>query len=377
MDKIRVSAKTKDEAITKALIELGTTSDRLKYDVLVQGSKGLFGIGAKPWIIEACLGEAPKDIEKLEREVEHISSTQITEIRTEKKTEKTAERAEVTRREEKSGRQEHRREKSERAEHFSQNDRNREPKRIFSRGGYDPREAVIPIEVQKPLFRREIKRISTEEAEKAKEDALSFLNSMLSGMKMEVSVSSEFHHESNELLINLEGPDMGILIGKRGQTLDSLQYLTSLVVNREHHEDHVRVKIDTEDYRKRREQTLRTLARNISYKVRRNRKPVALEPMNPYERRIIHAALQNDKFCSTRSDGDEPFRHVVVFLKNDMQRSGSERRSGRYNSHPRRSLTQREFYEVSADDRENRTDTIPAMKAVDVSGEISGSGVEV
>ena len=109
---------------------------------------------------------------------------------------------------------------------------------------------------------------------------------------------------------------MGILIGKRGQTLDSLQYLCSLVLNKEHKEDFIRVKLDTEDYRKRREQTLRSLAKNIAYKVKKTRKPVNLEPMNPYERRIIHASLQNDSQVSTKSEGDDPFRHVVIFFKN-------------------------------------------------------------
>lgn len=107
---------------------------------------------------------------------------------------------------------------------------------------------------------------------------------------------------------------MGVLIGKRGQTLDSLQYLVSLVVNKET-EGYLRVKLDTENYRERRKDTLETLARNISYKVKRTKRPVSLEPMNPYERRIIHSALQNDKYVTTYSEGDEPFRHVVVVLK--------------------------------------------------------------
>ena len=128
-----------------------------------------------------------------------------------------------------------------------------------------------------------------------------------------------------KLYIELKGPDMGILIGKRGQTLDSLQYICSLVVNREHREDYIRVKLDTEDYRKRREQTLRTLARNIAYRVKKSRKPVSLEPMNPYERRIIHAALQNDRFAATKSEGDEPFRHVVIYPKASPQRDWEDR----------------------------------------------------
>jgi len=124
--------------------------------------------------------------------------------------------------------------------------------------------------------------------------------------------------------INMEGSDMGILIGKRGQTLDSLQYLVSLVVNKKK-EEYIRVKLDTENYRERRKETLETLAKNIAYKVKRTKHSVSLEPMNPYERRIIHAALQNDKYVVTRSDGEEPFRHVIISLKRDGKKEKTDR----------------------------------------------------
>ena len=133
-------------------------------------------------------------------------------------------------------------------------------------------------------------------------------------MKIEAAVTLNFS-EDNTLNIDLAGEDMGILIGKRGQTLDSLQYLTSLVVNKGT-EEYVRVKVDTENYRSRRRDTLEKLARNIAFKVKRSRRPVALEPMNPYERRIIHSALQNDRYVTTHSEGEEPYRKVVVTLKN-------------------------------------------------------------
>ena len=132
-------------------------------------------------------------------------------------------------------------------------------------------------------------------------------------MDMEVKISSRIDEEG-ALEIVMDGKNMGILIGKRGQTLDSLQYLVSLVVNKET-EGYIRVKLDTENYRSRRKETLETLAKNIAYKVKRTKRPVSLEPMNPYERRIIHSALQNDKFVTTHSEGEEPFRHVVVTLK--------------------------------------------------------------
>ena len=133
-------------------------------------------------------------------------------------------------------------------------------------------------------------------------------------MNMVVTIETKYDEEESVLEVNLTGDDMGVLIGKRGQTLDSLQYLISLVVNRDA-EKYIHVKVDTENYRERRKATLENLAKNISYKVRKNRQPVALEPMNPYERRIIHSALQSDKYVTTHSEGEEPYRRVVVTLK--------------------------------------------------------------
>ena len=210
MDMITVSAKTVDEAITKASIELGTTSDKMEYEVIDKGSNGFLGIGAKPAIIRAKKKETPEDA------------------------------------------------------------------------------------------------------------AIEFLSQIFDTMNLDVSIAAALNEEEREMSINLTGEDMGILIGKRGQTLDSLQYLVSLVVNKAKTSDgHIRVKLDTENYRERRKETLETLAKNIAYKVKRTKRPVSLEPMNPYERRIIHAALQNDKYVTTRSDGEEPFRHVIISLKRE------------------------------------------------------------
>lgn len=207
---ITVSAKTVDEAITKALIELSTTSDKLEYEVVDRGSTGFLGIGAKPAIIRAKKKESLEDT------------------------------------------------------------------------------------------------------------AVEFLNQIFGTMNMTVSIAVTLNEEEREMSVNLEGEDMGILIGKRGQTLDSLQYLVSLVVNKNKtSEGHIRVKLDTENYRERRKETLETLAKNIAYKVKRTKRSVSLEPMNPYERRLIHAALQNDKYVTTRSDGEEPFRHVIISLKRE------------------------------------------------------------
>lgn len=144
--------------------------------------------------------------------------------------------------------------------------------------------------------------------------AKDFLKSVFEAMNLVVVVDIQYDELNNTMNIDLSGDEMGVLIGKRGQTLDSLQYLVSLVVNKDM-EDYIHVKVDTENYRQRRKETLENLAKNISYKVKRTKRPVSLEPMNPYERRIIHSALQNDKYVTTHSEGDEPFRHVVVVLK--------------------------------------------------------------
>ena len=144
--------------------------------------------------------------------------------------------------------------------------------------------------------------------------AKDFLKEVFEAMNLVVVIKTTYKEEEGTLDIELSGDEMGVLIGKRGQTLDSLQYLVSLVVNKDV-ENYIRVKVDTEDYRKRRKQTLENLAKNISYKVKKTKRAVILEPMNPYERRIIHSALQNDRFVTTHSEGEEPFRHVVVTLK--------------------------------------------------------------
>ena len=135
-----------------------------------------------------------------------------------------------------------------------------------------------------------------------------------SSVKDKAKVHIKYDELDNYMDIDLSGDEMGVLIGKRGQTLDSLQYLVSLAVNKES-ESYIRVKVDTENYRQRRKETLENLAKNIAYKVKRTKRSVSLEPMNPYERRIIHSALQNDKYVMTHSEGEEPFRRVVVTLK--------------------------------------------------------------
>lgn len=201
-------AKTVDEAITAATLELGISSDQLEYKVIDEGSKGFLGI-------------------------------------------------------------------------------------------FNTKPAVISVTVKKSLLER----------------TQAFCEELFDAMKVETTVNIDFE-EDNVMNIDLSGSDMGILIGKRGQTLDALQYLISLYVNRES-DAYIRVKLDTENYRERRKVTLEKLAKKIAYTVKRTKKPVALEPMNPYERRVIHSALQNDRYVCTKSEGEEPYRKVVIMLKRD------------------------------------------------------------
>ena len=154
------------------------------------------------------------------------------------------------------------------------------------------------------------------------DSAKAFLNEVFSAMNMEVVISADYDEENRDLNINLEGDEMGVLIGKRGATLDSLQYLVSLVVNKGR-DEYIRVKVDTENYRERRKETLENLAKNVAFKVKKTRRSFSLEPMNPYERRIIHSALQDDKYVTTHSEGDEPNRKVVISLKDEARNSSS------------------------------------------------------
>lgn len=265
MEFIEVSAKTVDEAITKACIELGVSSDRLDIQVISEGSSGFLGFGSKPAVIRA-------------------------EKKPEEKTEEVPVQPEA--------------EKKEKEETLV----SEVPKEAKKETAKPARKAEQEPEEKETVVRTE------EEIEAMKKAALDFLNGVFGAMDLPVEITVAYQQESGCLEIDFAGEDMGILIGKRGQTLDSLQYLTSLVVNKEQKE-YVRVKLDTENYRKRRKETLENLARNIAYKVKKTRRPVSLEPMNPYERRIIHSALQSNKFVETYSEGNEPYRHVVVAPK--------------------------------------------------------------
>jgi spoIIIJ-associated protein len=252
------SAKTVDDAITEACESLMVTSDRLDYEIVSNGSSGFLGIAVKPAIIRARIKEEVKE------EAPEVKVEQSTESKKENK--KASDKAKKE----------------------------------------EPKAEKAPSKKSENA-----KPVNGDELVKKAND---FLKEVFGAMDMEVTVNSKFKPEDNILDVELSGAEMGVLIGKRGQTLDSLQYLISLVVNRDV-EDYIHVKVDTENYRERRKATLENLAKNIAYKVRKTRQSVALEPMNPYERRIIHSALQNDKYVTTHSEGEEPFRRIVVTLK--------------------------------------------------------------
>jgi len=178
-----------------------------------------------------------------------------------------------------------------------------------------PATEYLPVD-KETTVKEEVDKNDTYEKIDVEAVTKKFLMDVFAAMGISVEITAKYDEESKTLEADLSGDEMGVLIGKRGQTLDSLQYLISLVVNKGTTE-YIRVKVDTENYRERRKETLENLAKNISYKVKRTRRPVSLEPMNPYERRIIHSALQNDKYVTTHSEGEEPFRRVVITPKKD------------------------------------------------------------
>ena len=266
MDYIEVSGKNVDEALTNALIKLETTSDKVEYEVIEKGSAGFLGMGRKLAVIKVRKKEdkpVEANVKAKETETQKVADSSVSYEPVKSEPVKSVDNNEI------------------------KDDSHEQPKKTSKYTTVMPNEEVE-------------RRITT------------FLGDMFKAMNLEVKIDVKFD-DPDCVNVELSGPNMGVLIGKRGQTLDSIQYLTSLVVNKGK-DKYVRIKVDTEDYRNRRKETLESLAKNIAYKVKRSRKPVSLEPMNPYERRIIHSTLQNDKFVSTRSEGEEPFRHVVVYL---------------------------------------------------------------
>lgn len=278
MDYITVTAKNLDDAITEALVQLEVTSDRLDYEVIEKGSDGFLGFGRKQAVIKARRKEEP-----------------VVEVKAEKKEEKPVKVEKAA--------------KVEKTEHAEK----KEPVKTETKNEFKKEHK------KEKDFKKAPKKEVREETELAKvepatiEACEKFVEDVLNAMNMEEVKVTSTVDEEGALSITMEGKNMGILIGKRGQTLDSLQYLANRVANK-NQDGYVRVKLDTENYRARRKDTLEHLAKNIAYKVKKTRRPVSLEPMNPYERRIIHAALQSDPRVTTHSEGEEPYRKVVVTL---------------------------------------------------------------
>ena len=240
MDMITVTAKTVDEAVTKALIELETTSDKLEYEVVDKGSAGFLGIGARDARVRVTLIKSEEPVnETYVQEKEEVAETEVKPVK-------------------------------------------HEPK------------------------------VKKESLGDPADDAKKFLSDIFNAMDLDVAIDAKMEEQS--VSIDLSGENMGIVIGKRGDTLDSLQYLTSLVVN-QRSDDYIKVSIDTENYREKRAEALLALSTRLADKVTKTGKKFTLEPMNPFERRVIHSTLQNDKFVTTHSEGEEPYRHVVVTLK--------------------------------------------------------------
>ena len=280
------SARNVNDAITEACTKFGVPSDQLEYEVVEEGSNGFLGFAAKNAVIKARVKGAGNNDEKTDDKQPVLS------VKEEKKEVKVKE------------------------------EKKEEIKKI---------EKEEIKEEKKEAEKRVINPVSAEHGEELCKKASDFLTEVFHAMDIAVVIETNFDTAENSMDINLSGDDMGILIGKRGQTLDSVQYLVSLVVNKGE-DEYIRIKVDTENYRERRKETLENLAKNIAFKVKRTRKSFALEAMNPYERRIIHSALQNDRYVETYSEGLEPYRHVVVKIRDDApvdRERNYNRRGGR------------------------------------------------
>ena len=310
MEYKEVSAKTVDDAVLEAAIQFGTTRDNIAYEVIAQGSAGFLGIGSKKAVIKAHVRteEEIQASKKAEKEVEKILE-RVNEKAEEKQPEKPVQKPVVSQTKKEPVKEIRKEVKKEAAP--------AKDKPVKAERAEEPKKEEKPE--KKPIH------IDTEPVKE-------FLDKVFAAMDIKVQITITSNSKEHEISVELEGDDMGVLIGKRGQTLDSLQYLASLVANKSS-EDYIRVKVDTENYRERRRATLENLAKNISHKVKRTRKPVSLEPMNPYERRIIHSALQNDKFVCTHSEGEEPYRKVVVTLREGVRLDNNYngRNKNRYN----------------------------------------------
>ncbi len=336
---IEVKEKNLQDAITSACRKLSVTSDRLDYEVIDPGKTGFLGFNSRPAVIRARVKASAEETQKVLNDVlakaEKKSAPKAQEVKKETKKEekqvvkeiqKSAEPEKTEAAEEKKQtedkntsenvnkkrRNRHRKQRSDRQNEKVENKENSVSQAPRAAKEKQREDAANHREPRKK--HQERPQLSDEQIKDVKTKADGFLKEVFEAMKMDVTITSVYDKENAVLNVDMAGDDMGVLIGKRGQTLDSLQYLVSLVINK-NVDGYIHVKADTENYRERRKKTLENLARNISSKVKRTGKSVKLEPMNPYERRIIHSALQNDRYVTTYSEGEEPYRSVVVVLK--------------------------------------------------------------
>ncbi|SNU09718.1 spoIIIJ-associated protein [Lachnospiraceae bacterium] len=279
------TGKTVDDAIIEAATTLGIASSELDIEIVNKGSSGFLGLGSKPAVIKA----------KAKKEVSDDIEDILSNVKKGNKSSKKAEpkkAAPVKAPVEKEEIKEKAPEKKEVKEEYKAPEK-KEPKKEVKK-----EEFTEPAEIDDSII----------------DETKQYLEKLFAAMEMEASIDITLDKMTRTMNIDVEGPEMGIIIGKRGQTLDSLQYLISLYVNKKS-DTYIRVKLDTENYRERRRETLENLAKNIAFKVKKSRRSFSLEPMNPYERRIIHSTLQNDKYVTTKSEGEEPYRKVVIYPK--------------------------------------------------------------
>mgnify|MGYP001688570644 FL=1 len=299
MDSARVSARNYDEALTKALIELGTTSDNVDVEIIERGTNGFLGVfGVKPWTLKVTIkksadtekkNSSEKKYEKQKEQKSPIEKKEVEKKETVKEKVETVVQEAIVEEKETSPKSE------EAVDEYTQFYGEEEPSSTSRRV------------------------LTNDELEQIRDRADAFLKDFFTAMNLPAHAVYNFSFKTNELSIVIESEeDLGVLIGKRGQTLDSLQYILSLVVNKSS-ESYIRIKLDTENYRKKRKDKLEMLAKNIAAKVKKTGKFTELEPMNAYERRIIHAALQGDNMVSTKSVGEEPFRHITVYPKRNFK----------------------------------------------------------
>lgn len=301
MDSARVSARNYDEALTKALIELGTTSDNVDVEIIERGTNGFLGVfGVKPWTLKVTIKKSAdtekKNLSEKKYEKQKEQKSPIEKKEVEKK-ETAPEKVETV------------------VEEVIVEEK---VASVKSEESVDEYAQFYGEEEPSSTSRRVL---TNDELEQIRDRADAFLKDFFTAMNLPAHAVYNFSFKTNELSIVIESEeDLGVLIGKRGQTLDSLQYILSLVVNK-NSESYIRIKLDTENYRKKRKDKLEILAKNIAAKVKKTGKFTELEPMNAYERRIIHAALQGDNMVSTKSVGEEPFRHITVYPKKNFKQN--------------------------------------------------------